>query len=166
VPKKRAFSSEEEVVSAPAANASSEDIFKIGSVGKTAAQNRIRSAVSLEEEDIFGFGPGAEVPRKQNTAKPSRSIFINEEEEKPTNILECEGSVPLQKGDKQHTLVPTLKSANQTSAAETTLVNSTHTGTSTATYNRAHPELDSTGFIGKVGATHIQVNTVRTVYTR
>lgn len=122
-----------------AENGNLDDVFGFGTEIRAGALNRSRNLVSVpEDDDIFGFGPADDGPRKP--AEQSRSLMFCQETQNGG------GSRP-----KQVKVDPELKqraglkpdTVPAPSATDTSLVNLT------SNIKQARQELDSSGFIGK-----------------
>jgi hypothetical protein len=113
--------------------------------------------VSVEEEDIFGFGPADESVNKQlSRARPNTQVSISDDEDVPVascprQEIKTGGVEPIQKLRKEIQLVPAFQLTKKTNRTDTSLVHSTH----------SDGHLDSTGFIGKVCIAFIMYSTYR-----
>jgi hypothetical protein len=141
-------------------DSSADDFFGFGGQEKMKATGTLargRTPVSVEEEDIFGFGPAVESVNKQlSKARPNTQVSISDDEDVPVasrtqQEIKTGGLEPIQKLRKEIQLVPAFQLTKKTTRTDTSLVNSTH----------SDGHLDSTGFIGKVCIAFIMYSTYR-----
>lgn len=128
--------------SRPAASGE-EDLFGFGSDNKTAGEMRRNTAVSVEDEDIFGFGPPHHEGRKKSPESNRPLLVRAKEEDSFGSRLQEQKTRP---GTKEKCLKDSQLAVNNNTTSTFLSTSVPSTGTP-----QGYGELDSTGFIGKVG---------------